>query len=111
MENEQYKKSYRKEPTFHKVHVFHLDTSYRFFHISCEECKLQHRCSATQHKREICSVAKNTEKLLLPLTCGHVYSFVSDEFYILPKTRYPQELKEIFKFLRMKYMKKKYVRE
>ena len=110
MENKQYK-SYRTEPRIHKVNVFHIETSYRFLHISCEECKLQHKCHDIQHKREICAAARNTEKLLSSLTLGHVYSFVSDEFYIRPKTHFPQELKDIFKFLRMKYVKKKYVRE
>lgn len=109
MEKE-YTKTYRTEPTFHKVNVFHIETSYRFLHISCEECKLQHKCFDTQHKREICNVARNTEKLLLPFTLGHVYSFVSDEFYVLIKQQQQEELKQILKFLRMKYMKKKYAR-
>lgn len=99
-------KSYRTEPTVHKVNIFHLMTSYRFLHISCEDCKLQHKCHNIQHKREICTVARNTEKLLINFTWGKISGFISDDFYILVKNNEQNELKEIFKFLRMKYIKK-----
>ena len=99
-------KSYRTKPTIHKVNIFHLGTSYRFLHVSCEDCKPQHKCHNIKHKREICTVAHNTEKLLINFTRGRVASFISDDFYILAKNSEQEELKEIFKFLRMKYIKK-----
>ena len=105
MENEKHK-SYRLEPTIHKVNVFHLYSSYRFFCITCEECKFQHKCHDTKHKREICTVAKNTENLLMRFTHAQVSSFVAHEFYVLPQSKSQNELKEIFKFLKIKYMKK-----
>lgn len=110
MENET-QKSYRSEPTIHKVNVFHLYSSYRFLRITCEECKFQHRCHHIRHKREICTVAKNAENLLLRFTHAQVSSFASHEFYVIPQSKSQNELKEIFKFLKMKYVKKRYVRE
>ena len=105
MENKQHK-SYRKEPTIHKVNVFHMGTLYRFLRISCETCKLEHKCHEIKHKREICTVSKNAEKLLIPFTRGRISSFMSDEFYIIAKRKEEKQLKDIFKFLRMKYVKK-----
>ncbi len=105
MENEQ-RKSYRKKPTIHKVNVFHMHSLFRFLYISCETCKFEHRCHDTKHKREICTVSRNAEKLLIPFTHGRVSSFLADEFYILVKHKEEKQLKDIFKFLRMKYVKK-----
>ena len=105
MENTQHK-SYRKKPTIHKVNVFHMHSLFRFLYISCENCKFEHKCHDIKHKREICSVSKNVEKLLIPFTHGRVSSFLADEFYILAKRKEEKQLKDIFKFLRMKYVKK-----
>ena len=99
METEHYK-SYRKEPTFHKVNVFHLDTSYRFFHISCQTCKLQNKCKDVHHKREICVVSEKVENLLIDFIRGHVNGFVGNDFFILTKKDELERLKKIFKFLR-----------
>ena len=108
MEKE-YKKTYRSEPSVHKINVFHITTSYRFFHMSCEECKLQNKCHDIQHKREICMVAKQTEKFLLPFTDANVSSFASDEFYIFINRKNKKQqlqLKNILGFLTVKYMTK-----
>ena len=99
-------KSYHTEPTVHRINVFHMGTFYRFLFIKCETCKLQHKCLNIKHKREICKVAQNTENLLINFTRGRISSFLSDEFYILARNSEQQELKEIFKFLKMKYVKK-----
>ena len=105
MEQKQYK-SYRKEPTIHRVNVFHLMSSYRLFHMSCEDCKLEYKCCGEKHKNTICVVARKMENLLTNFTRGRIASFISDDFYILAHKKEQEELKEIFKFLRMKYKKK-----
>lgn len=108
MDNQE-NKSYGSKPTVHKVNVFHFHTLYRFFNISCETCKKQHKCHDIDHKREICAVAKAAEKLLVPFTIGNVSSFTSDDFYIATQENSIADsvnFKEIFKFLTMKYMKK-----
>ena len=96
-------KSYCLGPTFHKVNVFHLDTFYRFFHISCQTCKLQNKCKDAHHKREICAASKKVENLLIDFMHGHVNGFVADDFFILTKKDEQERLKKIFKFLLMKY--------
>ena len=71
----------------HKVNVFHIHTQYRFFHISCDNCKLKEKCEPIRHKREICDVATDTRELLAQHTVGHVSSFVSDDFYIITQKK------------------------
>lgn len=106
---QEYKKSYRKEPTVHKINVFHIISSYRFFHMSCEDCKLHDKCLDTKHKMEICAVAKQTEKLLLPFMGGNVSSFIGDEFYIFidrKNKKQQTQINNIIGFLTVKYMAK-----
>jgi hypothetical protein len=98
--------SCQSKPTVHRVNVFHMGTSYRFLSIKCETCKLQYKCHDIKHKREICKVSRNAENLLINFTRGRVSSFLSDDFYILARSSEQQEIKDIFKFLRMKYVKK-----
>lgn len=104
-------RSYRTEPTIHNVNVFHMQTSYRFFHLSCENCKLHLRCHDIKHKREICSAAKKAENILIHFTRAKISSFASDDFYVLFNKKNEQELNKILKFLQMKFMKKHYVRD
>ena len=104
---QEYQKSYRTEPTIHNVNVFHLYSGFCFFHVSCPKCKFEHKCHNVKHKREICTVAQKAEKLLLSLRLAENRGFMSQDFYVVPKQRADhEELKEIFKFLRMKYIKK-----
>ena len=106
---QEYKKTYRTEPTVHGINVFHIITSYRFFHMSCQDCKLHNKCQNIQHKREICTVAKQTEKLLSPFIDGNVSSFMSDDFYIFidRKSKKQQtQINNIVGFLTVKYMAK-----
>ena len=104
MENKHYKSYHMEEPTVHRVNVFNLNSQYRYLFIHCERCKFYNRCLNIKHKREICLVAKKTEELLMPFTQARVSSFLSDEFYIQAKSKHTDNLKRIFKFLRMKYV-------
>ena len=96
----------QKNPLWHKINVFHLLTFYRFFHISCENCKFKTYCEPIKHKREICEIANKTRKLLAPYTFGHVSSFASDDFYIKPETKnniQKQEIKNLLLKIWLKY--------
>lgn len=105
MENEQ-RKSYMMKPTIHNVNVFHLYSGFCFFHISCTTCRHEDKCYFTKHKREICIVAQKAERLLLPFSLAKNHGFMSQDFYVVPKQKTDrEELKKIYKFLRMKYVK------
>ena len=84
MEKPQYK-SYRTEKTFHKVNVFHMYSTYRFMNFSCEKCKFHDVCLDIKHKREICKVAKDTERHLIDFTRANISSFSSNDFYVYGK--------------------------
>ena len=71
----------------HKVNVFHIDSSFRFFHISCDDCKLKTQCESISHKNKNCEIASDARKVLAGYTVGYVASFVSDDFYIKIKKR------------------------
>ena len=105
MANKQ-KKYYRTEPSCHAVNVFHKDSFYRFLNISCKSCVLQSECEQIKHKREICKVADETEKLLIDFTTGRVSSFISDDFYI-NSNRKKQLLLPIFHSILNKYSKER----
>ena len=93
----------------HKVVVFHWNTPHVLLKISCNNCKLEHKCHDIEHKRDNCAVSKATEKLIGPFTRATVSGFVSEEFYIdgrYSSFRHKENFKNIFKFLRMKYVKK-----
>ena len=108
MGKDQYK-SYTQEPTIHSVNVFLLSDLRRLFHISCENCKHEHKCHDIEHKRDNCVVSKAAEKLIGPFVRATVSGFVSEEFYIDGKYssfKDKENFKNIFKFLRMKHVKK-----
>ena len=72
----------QKHSSQHKVNVFHLISFYRFFHISCKDCKLKTHCESVKHKGESCKIVQDTRKLLAQYAVGYVSSFDSDDFYI-----------------------------
>lgn len=108
MEKEE-KTSCMGKPISHKVVIFHWDLPRVLLKISCDTCKHEHRCHNLEHKRDNCIVSKATEKLIGPFVRATVSGFVSEEFYIDGKYssfKDKEQFKNIFKFLRMKYVKK-----
>ena len=108
MENKKLK-SYYMEPSVHRINVFHIKTSYRYFFMTCTDCKFYEKCHDIKHKREICTVAHYTEKYLTPFIDANVSSFIGDEFYIYVNTKnkkHMQQLKNIFGYLTVKFMAK-----
>ena len=106
MEKPQYK-SYRTEPTLHRVNVFHLYSMYRFMNFSCEICKFHDDCLDIKHKREICKVAKDTERHFIDFIHANVSSFSSDDFYICGK----HEKSEVYIKKTVERILKKYQKE
>ena len=93
----------------HKVVVFHWDVPRVLLKVYCDICKYEHRCHNIEHKRDNCIVSQATEKLIGPFTRASVSGFVSEEFYIDGKYSSfadKEHFKKIFKYLRMKYVKK-----
>ena len=109
MNNEQ-DTSFDTAITTHKVDIFHFCTFFRYTHISCKECKLEYKCRDETEKNQTCLVAKDAEKQLKPFTLGRVYKLNADEFYLYVKYEDDFKLKEIINSLKIKFMKKKYVR-
>ena len=110
MEQENYK-SYRTDPTFHTVNVFHLYSNYRFMNISCKICKLHDKCHDIKHKREICKAAKDTERYFANFIHGNISSFSSDDFYIYGKHKKSEiYIKQMADKILSKYVKKENVR-
>jgi len=66
----------------HKINVFHVNTAYRLFNFSCDDCKLKAKCLPVRHKSEVCKIANEARELLTNYTVGYVASFVSDDFYV-----------------------------
>lgn len=71
----------------HKINVFHVKTSHRFFSFSCDDCKLNAQCKPVRRKNEICEIAKDARELLTCYSVGYVASFASDDFYIKIKKK------------------------
>ena len=101
MESEQYK-SYRTEPTIHKIEVRAFDEPCTYLYVSCKICKYQEKCAKVKHKSEICVVAGKLNKIIGPISYCRVSSFLTDEFYV--KRNHTKTLKETAKFFRMKYI-------
>ena len=89
----------------HKVNVFHVISSYRFFHISCDNCKLKTQCEPIQHKNKTCKIASEARELLTNYTVGYVASFASDDFYIQSDKQKPN-VRPIILYLLEKYTSK-----
>ena len=106
MENKQFK-SYRTEPTFHRVNVFHIYSTYRFLNFSCEICKFSDVCHNIKHKREICIVAQSTARYFNNFIRASVSSFSSDDFFICGK----HERSEIYIKKTVERILKKYSKE
>ena len=110
MENGDYK-SYKMDPTIHRVNIFHLYSNYNFMYLSCKVCKLRDECYNIKHKSEICELAKDTNNMLKNFIRGHICSFGSDDFYVY--TKHPEkewQIKKAAKHLFTKYMDSEYVR-
>ncbi len=92
----------------HRVNVFHIDTSYRFFTLGCDGCKQQPNCGDEKHKSEICKLAICATRLLMSFTRGSVISFKTHDFYIGPlKNRYTkQQFYIVLARLRKKFLLK-----
>ena len=97
MNNENNSHKYDPEDSLtHKVNVFHINTSFRFFHFSCDDCKFKTHCESVRHKSEICGIAHEARELLTNYTIGYVASFVSDDFYIKIKKKNKKHRKHEF---------------
>ena len=83
----------------HKVNIFHLISLYRFFHLSCENCKLKTHCEPIKRESKECEIAKDAKKLFELHIVGHVSSFDSDDFYIKPESKNIVQQREIKKSL------------
>ena len=94
---------------YHTVNIFHKDSFFRFWHISCKNCFLQSYCEPIKHKREICAVADDVEKNLVKFIRGHVASFASNDFYVQTKNS-RRDILPILNHLMKKYVKDRDVR-
>ncbi len=91
------------------VNIFHIDTFYRFWHISCQNCFLGPKCAQKTRKRESCVVADDAEKNLIKFIRGHVVSFASNDFYVQTKNS-RRDILPILNHLMKKYAKDRDVR-
>ena len=113
MLDEEEKNSCETKPRVHRINVFHIDTSYMFFTVNCENCKKQSECKNEKHKSDTCKIAICADKLLMRFVQGKVISFRTHDFYIraLKKRDTKQQFYVMLARLRKKFVIKPNVKE